>query len=153
MPTHKLLAIFLSACIAGCTALNPGFETPNVAVSYFKPVPGEGAVPQFEIGLRVSNPNAQALKLAGIAYTIEIEGKELIKGVGNELPTIAPYGEEEFVVTASVGLMDGLRLLQEMMNSPKDLLSYSFKAKLDPGLLQPAIRVTESGEFSLRPQS
>lgn len=146
------IAPLAALLLAGCAALTPGFEEPRVSVSSFRPITGDGAVPQFEIGLRVSNPNAKALELAGISYAVEIEGKELITGVGNELPIVPAYGEADFKLTASVGLMDGLRLLTEMMNSPKETLSYSFKAKLDPGLLQPAIRVTESGQFSLRPE-
>ena len=146
-PTVALLALL---CIHACTGMRSDFETPTVTVSSFRTVPSDGAMPKFEIGLHVTNPNREDLKLVGVAYTVSVEGRDLINGVGNDLPVIEGYGEGEFVVTAAVSLFEGAMLLKDLMNSPKDRLKYKFEAKLDIGAFAPPIRVRDEGEFSLQ---
>ena len=142
---------FVSAVVllAGCTGMRPGYETPTVTVKSVRAIPSEGMLPEFEIDLHVVNPNREALKLAGVSYTVSLEGHELIQGVGNDLPVIDGYGEGVFTLNASADLFAGVSLLRDLMSSQKNTLSYSFEAKLDPGALRPSIRVKDSGEVSL----
>lgn len=145
--------VALSAGLAACTAMRPGYESPTVTVNSFRTLPSESALPSFEIGLQVINPNASPLTLRGVAYTISLEGHELIKGVGNELPVIEAYGQGQFTVTASANLFAGIRLISDLMRGPKDSFSYEFEAKLDIGAFQPAIRINDAGAISLQPST
>ena len=146
-----LLSVLLgiAAGVSGCAGTGPGYETPTVNVTTFRTVPSSGAVPSFEIGLRVINPNRSALELQGMSYTVRLDGYEVIKGVANQLPVIEPYGEGTFSVTASVSLLAGIRLLTDLMNSPKETFGYELEAKLDPGGFGRRIRIRDSGEISL----
>lgn len=146
------MSIMLAAlAISACVGMSPGFETPTVNVSSFRTLPSDSGMPKFEIGLHVTNPNSEALKLRGVAYTISVEGRELMKGVGNDLPVIEGYGEGEFTVTAAASLFEGAMLLKDLVSGPVDILNYEFEAKLDVGTFIPAIRVKDAGEFSLQP--
>lgn len=138
--------------LQSCTTLDPDYETPTVIVSSFRSVPSEGAIPDFEIGLRVINPNSQPLTLRGVAYTVSLGGHELIKGVGHDLPVIDAYGEDDLVLKASANLVAGIRLVNEMINRPVDKLPYEFEAKLDTSALWRAIRVRDAGEITLGQQ-
>jgi len=148
---RRLTIFFVSAAVllAGCAGMRPGYETPTVTVKSVRAIPSEGMLPEFEIDLHVVNPNREALKLAGVSYTVSLEGHELIQGVGNDLPVIDGYGEGDFTLNASADLFAGVGLIRDLMSSQKDTLSYSFEAKLDPGALRPSIRVKDSGEVSL----
>lgn len=137
--------------LPGCATMSPDYETPSVTVSSFKTLPTPGGVPNFEIGLRVLNPNATPLELRGMSFTVSLDGQKLIKGVGNKLPTIEPYGAGDFTVTASANLLAGIRLIGSMMSGPKDKFEYELKAKLDVGRFKPAIRIRDTGEISLGP--
>jgi LEA14-like dessication related protein len=148
---RSLILIMSAVLLAACAGMGPGYETPTVTVSSFRALPSDGALPSFEIGLRVINPNREALELQGVAYTVSLEGHEIIKGVANELPIVDGYGEGEFMLTASANLFAGIRLITDLMRSDGDSLEYEFEAKLDTGGFRPAIRVRESGEISLRP--
>lgn len=145
LPALVLAAIGLSGCAAG----GPGYETPTVIVSSFRALPSDGVVPNFEIGLRVINPNSQALQLRGVSYSISIGGHELIKGVGHDLPVIDAYDQGDIVLEASANLVAGIRLVSEMINRPVQTLPYDFDAKLDVGGFRRAIRVRDSGEIAL----
>jgi len=135
--------------LTGCAGMGPGWETPTVTVKSVRAIPSEGVLPEFEIDLHIVNPNREALKLVGVSYTVSLEGHELIKGVGNELPVIEGYGEGDITINASADLFAGVGLIRELMSSQKDTLSYSFEAKLDPGAFRPSIRVKDSGEVPL----
>jgi len=145
--------VVLSVFLSSCTTMQPDYDTPTVNLSSFRALPSEGAVPSFEIGLQVINPNSAPLNLRGVAYTIRLEGHDLIKGVSNELPVIDAYGQGQFTVTASASLFAGIRLIMDLMSGPKDMFSYELEAKLDIGAFQPAIRIRDSGEISLRSSS
>lgn len=150
----RWIAVFVAAMIlSACTTMRPGYEAPTVTVNSFRSLPSQGVLPSFEIGLQVINPNATPLNLRGVAYTISLEGHDLIKGVGNELPVIDAYGQGQFIVTASANLFAGIRLITDLMSGPRDSFNYEFEAKLDIGAFQPAIRVRDSGEISLQASS
>lgn len=153
--TSKRLLIVVILGLAGilqaCAGLRPGYETPTVTINSFRALPSQGALPNFEIGLHVVNPNREPLKLRGVSYTVSLGGHELIKGVGNELPVIEAYGEGSLTLTASPNLFAGIRIVSELMNSSNESVPYKLEAKLDVGRIGPSIRVGDSGEISLRP--
>jgi hypothetical protein len=134
--------------LAGCASFGPAWETPTVTVNSFRTLPSGGAMPQFEIGLEVVNPNRTALQLAGVSYTISLDGREIIKGVGNELPVIDGYGTGQVTLTASANLFAGVQLVSDLLRSPKESFEYRLEAKLDPGGLRPAIRISDTGRIS-----
>ena len=107
-------------------------------------------MPQFEIGLRVINPNRETLKIRGVSYTVSLEGQELIKGVDNRLPAIEGYGTGDVTLTAAPNLLAGIRLITDLMSGPRDTFDYALEAKLDVGALMPAIRVRDEGEIALK---
>lgn len=144
--TVLLLSLFL---LGACATMRPGFEEPSVTLTSFRALPAEGMAPSFEVGLRIINPNPDDLQLQGIVYTISLEGREIIKGVGKDFPTIEAYSQEDIVIVASAQLIGSLQLLADLMATRRDALNYTFDAKLDLGGWYPSIRVSEGGRFEL----
>ena len=149
--TSALLFV-TAALLSGCAGMGAGYETPTVSVQSFRPIPSGsgGGLPAFEIRLRVINPNLEPLQLAGVSYTISLDGQEIIKGVGNELPVIAGYGEGSFTLTAGINVMAGIQLFRSLMNKDSDRFDYAFEAKLDPGAFRRKIRIRDSGSITLQ---
>jgi LEA14-like dessication related protein len=146
-----VLLTMAALLVAGCAGMGSGYETPGVTVQSFRAVPSESGagIPAFEIGLHVTNPNLDPLKLVGVSYTISLNGQEVIKGVGNQLPVIEGYGEGSFTVTAAVNILSGIRLIRSLADQSGDSLDYALEAKLDPGAYRRKIRVRDSGSISL----
>jgi len=145
-----LLATTLLA-LSGCAGMGSGYETPTVSVQSFRSIPSadSSGLPRFEIVLRVINPNLEPLELAGISYTISLDDQDLIKGVGNDLPVIAGYGEGSFTLTAGFNVMAGIQLFRSLVEKDTQSLDYRFEAKLDPGRFKRKIRISDSGSISL----
>jgi LEA14-like dessication related protein len=135
--------------LTGCTTMAPGYEQPQVNVTSFKLAPESTSGPRFNIGLQVVNPNRTELRLAGMTYSIEIEGNRLMSGAQNELPVVAAYGTADILVQASPSLLGGVRLVADLLSGPGAALDYTFKARLDAGGMLQQIRVEESGSFDL----
>ena len=139
------LALFIS--ISGCAGLEPGFEAPTVGVSSFRILPSEGAaVPRFEIGLHIVNPNSEALALQGIVYTVALEGHKVLTGASSDLPVIGAYDEGDVTLIATTNLLSGINLFASLMNQPRESIAYDLEAKLDIGGLRPRIQVRETGQ-------
>lgn len=152
VPRHAIVCLFLLG-LSGCAAMQPGYETPTVTVSSFRALPAQGGTPGFEIGLNVVNPNRAALDLDGVAYTVRLEGREILKGVANDLPVIEGYGSGDILLEARPNLFESIRLVRDLVSSPRETFDYELEAKLDPGGLHPPIRIRDKGNISLGPSS
>jgi LEA14-like dessication related protein len=136
----------------GCATLQTDYETPAVSITSFKAIPGEGIIPEFEIGLHIVNPNRSALDLKGISYTISLEGHNILTGVSNKLPRIEAYGEGDVVLHASVDFFNSIGFFTDLAQNQKpDEFSFSLNVKLDVGALHPIIRVSKKGKIPLVP--
>lgn len=135
--------------VAGCATFQPDFETPTVTVTSIRALSSESLSPQFEIGLHIVNPNRATLKLDGIAYSLKLAGHKILTGAANDLPVIDGYGEGDIKLIATTSLMNGIRLLTELMDSKPDTIAYELDAKLDLGSLSPPVHVGEKGKLDL----
>lgn len=144
----RMVLLLLALIVSACANVIPDIDPPTVTVENFKQLPSDGVGPRFQIVLRVSNPNKQELDIAGVAYTIELLDKELVSGVTNEVPVIAPYAEETVTLEAGVHLFSLLRMLTSLGSAPQDSLPYKFSAKIDFNGFIPTQRVEETGELN-----
>jgi LEA14-like dessication related protein len=55
---------------------------------------------QFQVKLRVQNPNNFDVPLEGVAYQIELNDKAFAKGVGQQSVTVPKFGDAVLDVTA-----------------------------------------------------
>jgi len=155
MPRCNWILILASTVlmIAGCATLNPEYETPSVNVIAIRALPSDSIAPRFELGLHITNPNRNALKLHGIAYSLKLDGHKILTGVANDLPTIDGYGEGDVTLIATTSLLSSMRFLADLMNAQGDTVTYELSAKLDLGGLRPNVHVGEKGEISLSGQT
>jgi len=143
--------IYITACflLGACASLSPDYEKPTVMMTSFHTVPSEGSLPTFEIGLRIINPNSAPIELQGVVYSISLQGRELVKGVGKDYPTIEGYSEGDITLSASANLLEGIRFIAAMVQAHDQPLEYEFEAKLDVGGVFPSLRVSETGSLNL----
>jgi len=147
---RSTLMLLVLATLTGCAGLGVQREPPRVNLQSFRMVPVEGlALPGFEFGLQVINPDAEPLRLQGIAYSIRLDGQRLIDGVSNDLPAIEGYGQAVVTLQAGVNMLGGIRLLSRLMNEPQSAWDYEFEAKLDPVGFRVPIRIRETGQVAL----
>ena len=150
IPSGLLLAIFCFCTFftTACATLSPVFETPTVKVTSFTPLPSQNLTPSFEIGMRVVNPNPMKLNLRGMSYKLFLNDYEVLDGVANALPVVPAYGEAEIKLTATVGLVEGMRFVSDMLQSSRTVVAYRLQVNLDVGALIPIIRIEKTGSYA-----
>jgi LEA14-like dessication related protein len=144
--TTKLL--LLTILLTGCVSIPSDFKDPGVSLKSITPRIAGGITPEFDIVLRVTNPNRVALEVKGLTYTLHLRGNKIIDGIANNIPEIAAYGEADVSLNARTDLFGGIALLADFLNSPGAPVSYEFNAEVDVGTFYPMVKVQKSGELS-----
>jgi len=144
-----LITGLLALLLAGCVSLPRDFRQPEVAVVSVEPRVLNSMAPEFDIRLRVTNPNRKALEIVGLTYRIYLADSKVVEGVASELPRIEAYGEAEVVLRARADLLRSLGVLSSLMENPGAPVDYRFDAEIDIGAFYPMIRVERVGTFSL----
>lgn len=136
--------------LSGCASMNLDYEDPSVELISFKALPASGFEQNFEIGLKLTNPNNFDLPLNGISYQLSVAGEELAHGVASNIPTAVAYGESRFVVPVSASLFGGFKVIRALMSNQGQDISYQLKAKLDIDIpFMPKLTVIQDGVVPL----
>ena len=143
----RLGLLLLLAILAGCATIPSDFKEPKVALLSIKPRLLNSMAPEFDILLRVSNPNREALELRGLTYQVRLADRKVVDGVANDLPRIEAYGEADVSLSARADLFGALDVLTRLMNNRGEPVDYAFDAEIDVGALYPMVRVSRSGSF------
>jgi len=146
---RAILLVLWLTLLVGCVSFTPEIDPPKVSLLSLRSLTEEGGSPRFEIRLRVINPNKETLDIAGISYSIELLGRELIAGVANDVPPIAGYGEGIVTLDAGLQLLELLRLMASLGTDRSEPLVYRFSAKIDFNGFTPTQRLEDSGEITL----
>ena len=135
----------------GCTVFPPAIDPPKVSLISFRSLANSGGPLQFEIVLRVLNPNEQPLEISGISYSIAVRDREIIAGVANDIAPIRGYGEGLVILNAGLELFELLRLMVDLGINSAEPLEYRLNAKVDFYGFMPTQRIEKSGEIILQP--
>jgi LEA14-like dessication related protein len=139
----------LALLLAGCVSLPEDFRQPGVSVVSVKPRVLNSMTPEFDILLRVTNPNRKALEIAGLTYRVYLADSKVVEGVASDLPRIDAYGEAEVMLRARADLLGSLDVLSRLMDNPGAPVEYRFDAEIDIGTFYPMIRVERAGTLRL----
>lgn len=136
--------------LSGCATLDLDYEEPSVELVSFKALPADGFEQNFEVGLKLTNPNNFELPLNGISYQLNILGETLAHGVATDIPTVGAYGETRFVVPVSTSLIRGFKVIRALLDNKGQDISYQLKAKLDIDIpFMPKLTVVQDGKVPL----
>ena len=149
LPGRGFAAILLAVLVAGCVSLPADFREPGVSVVSVRPRVLNSMTPEFDILLRVTNPNRKALEIAGLTYRVSLAGSKVVEGVASELPRIEAYGEAEVMLRARADLLGSLGVLSRLMDNPGEPVDYEFNAEIDIGAFYPTVKVNKIGAISL----
>jgi LEA14-like dessication related protein len=143
----NLFLALLALGLVACAGLGKDVDPPRVSIENFRSIPGEGSGPRFEIDLRIQNPNAEALDIAGISYEIALQDIELVSGVSNDVPRLEGYSEEVVTLQSGLNMIQLIRFFAELGGGRKtlDKLEYRVSAKIDFKGFMPTQRIEETG--------
>ena len=142
------VSFLLLVLLGGCATLSPGFEEPTLQVNSIRLKNSNSLAPEFEISLQVTNPNRDDLSIDGMTYTLNLAGNKVVSGAANDLPTIPAYGEADVKIMATLSLLGGFKLLNDLMNQYQESVGYEIIVRLDVGKFYPRITIQREGVFT-----
>ena len=125
-----LLALLVAGALGGCAGLPPGMQAPAVTLADL----GVGSAglfeQQFNVKLRIQNPNTGEITIDGMAFELDINDQQFARGVGNQLVTVPRYGSA-FMSAEAVSTLGGLlRQFGRMAQGDKPAFKYRIKGTL-----------------------
>ncbi|MFM7272647.1 MAG: LEA type 2 family protein [Gammaproteobacteria bacterium] len=149
---NRLLAIAVLALLGACASVVGPVENPRVSVTSLRILPASGGQQRFELGLKLMNPNGFDLKANGIVVDARLNDLPILAGAIAEPPVVPAYGEAEMKLPLSASLMDGIRLVGDLLRHPEDPLSYRLEVRIDLALpLSRRLTILEQGQIASRP--
>lgn len=124
-------AVLLAAMtLAGCAGLPGSMEPPAVTIADFGLGNAGVFEQQFNLKLRIQNPNPDEFRVDGIAFDLEINDQPFARGVGNQGVTVPRYGSA-FMPVEAVSTLGGLiRQFRHFAQGDKSAIKYHIKGSL-----------------------
>ena len=145
-PLVAAAVLAVAAALTGCSGLPPGAQPPSVTLSDFGIANAGIFEQQFDLRLRIQNPNPDEFRVDGIAFDLEVNDQPFAKGVGNQTVLVPRYGSGFMQVEAVSTLGGLLRQFGRLRQGDKPVFKYRIKGSLS---IASGARVPfdERGEF------
>ncbi|GGK01251.1 LEA type 2 family protein [Pseudomonas matsuisoli] len=125
------LLLFLS----GCNSLT-GREPLTVNLVDVAPLAGGNLEVRFALELRFQNPNADALNYDGVSLALDLNGKQLARGVSDAKGKVPGFGETLVTVPMSISAFSALQQAwAASRNVTSEALPYRLSGRLGGGFL------------------
>ena len=148
-PLHFLF-ITLLVLLSSCASMNFEYEEPSIELVSLKILPAKGFEQNFEVGLKLTNPNNFELPFNGISYQLFVAGEVLAHGVTSNIPTVPAYGESRFKIPVSTSLFRGIKVVRALLKTQQQNINYQLQADLNIDIpLMPTFSVIQEGIIPL----
>lgn len=123
-------AAAIVATFTGCAGVPPGMQPPTVTIADFGVGNAGLFEQQFNVRLRIQNPNPDDFRVDGIAFDLDVNGQPFAKGVGSQTVTVPRYGSGFMSVEAVSTLGGLLKQFGRVPDGNKAVLKYRIKGQL-----------------------
>ena len=110
---RPLLAMTVAVVFAGCAALGPKLQAPDLSIVSVDLVKGDLFEQRIKARMKVQNPNDLELAVRDVTYTIELGGEALGHGLSGSSFVVPAKGEAEFDMLVTANLAGTLLKLVE----------------------------------------
>lgn len=110
MHLSKLLFFMATlAALSGCASWFVKGEIPDVLVANITPLDSTPFEQRLKIDLRVRNPNDYELQVTGMDIRLDLNGKRLARGLGNQAFTVPRLSDSVVTIETTTSTLDVVR--------------------------------------------
>ena len=149
-PTIVATTVFLFSTLL-LSACNPlaKFQTPEVQLSNIKVLERSGFEQLFLLQIRVTNPNKMALPIAGLHYSLRLNGFELFTGNATDLPALNAHSNTAIDLPVRANLINAGAILTSLLISETPDIKYQLDADFDLTGILPDFHIAKKGVVNL----
>jgi LEA14-like dessication related protein len=130
----RVLVLIASSVIAGCASLQHS-DPLTIGIAGIEPLPGEGLELRLAVTVRIQNPNDAPVEYTGAALSLDLNGRNLARGVTPTVGTVPRYGETVFTVPVTISAFDMMRQVLGFIEADaRGEVRYRVRGKLEGGL-------------------
>jgi len=146
----RLIAAVLALALPACSLLRPDFDQPTVTVVGIDLRSGNLLQQTFAVKLHVQNPNAQALPVRELHFSLRVDNEAVADGVNQRAFVVPARGELDFDMNINANLAVVILKLAGKRQVHADSLSYEVtgSASVDLPFLR-TIAFRQSGSLPL----
>ncbi len=85
---------------------------------------------EFDIQLRITNPNETPLQLSGLYYELRLANIDVVNGIARNIPAIEGFSSETVRVNSAADIINSARFLAHLVNESDDVVDYKLRVKL-----------------------
>jgi LEA14-like dessication related protein len=115
--------------LGACAGLPHGMDPLSVTLADVRPSQIGLLEQEFMMKIRVQNPNSVEVPLQGVAFNVELNGKNFAKGVSRQDGTVPAFGDVVLDVKAISTLGDVLNQVSALRDGPGKI-TYRLQGKL-----------------------
>ena len=104
-----LLFVATLAALSGCASWFAKGEIPDVLVASITPLNSTPFEQRLKIDLRVRNPNDYELQVTGMDIRLDLNGKRLARGLGNQAFTVPRLSDSVVTIETTTSTLDVVR--------------------------------------------
>jgi LEA14-like dessication related protein len=113
----------LAALQLACSSTAQTIQPPRIELVGLAVLAPEGAQ-RFRVSLLLSNPNAEAVPIEEVRFSVRVAGEGLLMGESTSPLTLAPRAQETMRVDVDGALMSSVSRLVALTQGPQSTLSY-----------------------------
>lgn len=124
------IIVITALSLFGCASLTQQTEPPHISITNLKLLDVQLLEQEYELTVRIQNPNEFPLSIKGMSYELEINDSKLAQGVSNQAVVIPEFGEKKLKLTLVSGTFGILRQLQSLEQPVRKAMDYRLSGKL-----------------------
>ena len=123
----RMLVPLTLLCLTACATVPSDIEPPKISIVNIAPKDVAVFEQQFDVQLRIQNPNNQELEINGLRFDLELNDKEFGNGMSGQQVKVPRFGSEVVNVEVITSLSSFLRQFQDLNKSGVGKLRYRLK--------------------------
>ncbi|MGB0257905.1 MAG: LEA type 2 family protein [Coraliomargarita sp.] len=116
--------------LASCATTSKDHLEPTVELVGIQQSASAESALEFDIQLRITNPNDAPLELSGLYYELSLEGIDIVNGTARDIPVIVGFSSETVRVNSATDIINGARFIAHLVNEPEGMVNYNLRVKL-----------------------
>jgi LEA14-like dessication related protein len=142
----QCLALLICLWLIGCSTL--GLQKPQVSLVDIHPAASTLLEQNFDVTLRLQNPNTLPLSASGLSFDLNVAGNRLASGLSNQAIAVPALGEAEITVRVHTSTLSWLKQLGKAVNG-SGKLDYQLQGRLEGLQGVASLPFSSSGEWKL----
>lgn len=148
-----IMPLLLLQILHGCAALQTQEDRIRVTIADLKPLESTLMEQRYLVKIRLQNRSKEALKINGMSFDLDLNGKRFASGVSNQETTVPGFSESMLEVTLSSTVFGLIKQFGALQDRQSGTFDYQISGSLSSPDSMLALPFSEKGEISLLPSS